>query len=163
MRSEAKDAVELGRQVEDLRAQQQALTGVLRAMARAEGLQVVLDEVVDAAKRLCDGEHAQLYMADGDLFVIFSESGDLKAAFEYSVEHPHVADRKTVIGRVALSRASEQIPDVLADPEYSYGAQQIVGYRALLGVPILLDEELIGAITVGRDTRVRSPTTRSSS
>ena len=45
-----------------------------------------------------------------------------------------------------------QIPDVLADPEYSYGAQQIVGYRALLGVPIVLDEEFIGAIVVGRDT-----------
>lgn len=34
----------------------------------------------------------------------------------------------------------------------SYGAQEIVGYRALLGVPIILDEELIGAIVVGRDT-----------
>jgi adenylate cyclase len=152
MPSSANDALELTRQVEDLRAQQRALTGVLRAMARAEGLKGVLDEVVDAARRLCHGEHAQLYMTEGDLFVIFSESGDLPAAYDYSAQHPHVADRKTVIGRVALSKSSEQIPDVLADPEYSYGAQEIVGYRALLGVPIILDEELIGAIVVGRDT-----------
>jgi len=152
MRHSANDAVELAREVEDLRAQQSALSGVLRAIARAEGLQAVLDEVVGAARRLCHGEHAQLYMAEGDLFVIFSESGDLPAAYEYSAEHPHTRDRTTVIGRVALAGESVQIPDVLADADYSYGAQEIVGYRALLGVPILLDEELIGAIVVGRDT-----------
>src|SRR5262245_30249607 len=119
MTSSANDAIELARQVEDLRAQQRALTGVLRAMARTEGLQAVLDEVVGAARRLCHGEHAQLYMAEGDLFVIFSESGDLPRAYDYSVQHPHAADRRTVIGRVALGGVSVQIPDVLADPEYS--------------------------------------------
>jgi len=146
------DQRELSRQVEDLLAQQRALSGVLRAMARAEGLQAVLDEVVGAARRLCHGEHAQLYMAEGDLFVIFSESGDLGAAYEYSVQHPHTRDRTTVIGRVALAGEAVQIPDVLDDPDYSYGAQKLVGYRALLGVPIVLDEKLIGAIVVGRDT-----------
>ncbi len=152
MQPSANNALELAREVEDLRAQQRALSGVLRAIARAEGLQAVLDEVVDDARRLCRGEHAQLYMAEGDLFVIFSESGDLPAAFGYSVEHPHVRDRSTVIGRVALTGESVQIPDVLDDPDYSYGAQEIVGYGALLGVPIFLDEELIGAIVIGRDT-----------
>ena len=57
-----------------------------------------------------------------------------------------------MIGRVALSGETVQIPDVLADAEYSYGGQEIVHYRALLGVPILLDDELIGAIAVGRDS-----------
>ena len=148
----ANESVELAREVEDLRAQHRALSGVLRTIARAEGLQAVLDEVVGAARRLCHGEHAQLYMAEDNLFVIFSESGDLPAAYDYSIEHPHIRDRTTVIGRVALAGESVQIPDVLADPEYSYGAQQIVGYRALLGVPIFLDEALIGGIVVGRET-----------
>jgi class 3 adenylate cyclase len=57
-----------------------------------------------------------------------------------------------VIGRVALSGETVQIPDVLADAEYSYRAQEIVHYRALLGVPIVLDDQLIGAIAVGRDS-----------
>ena len=43
-----------------------------------------------------------------------------------------------------------QIPDVLADADYSFGAQPIIGYRALLGVPVFLDDELIGVIGVGR-------------
>ena len=89
------------------RDQRRAISDVLRAVARSEGLQPVLDEIVEAAMRLCQGEHAQLYMAEGDLFVIFSQSsvsqsGDLPAAYEYSVEHPHARDRTTVIGRVAL-------------------------------------------------------------
>ena len=145
------DVEELVRDNENLREQRRAVGEVLHAVARSEGLQPVLDEIVGAARRLCHGEHAQLYMAQGDLFVIFSESGDLRAAYEYSVENPHTRDRTTVIGRVALAGEAVQIPDVLADPDYSYGAQTIVGYRALLGVPIVLDEELIGAIVVGRN------------
>ena len=44
-----------------------------------------------------------------------------------------------------------QIADVLADPDYSFGAQAIIGYRALLGVPVVLDDELIGVVSVGRN------------
>jgi adenylate cyclase len=152
MESAADDARILTRQLEDLRSRERALSRVNRAIARAEGLQLVLDEVVDAAKRLCDGDHAQLYLAEGDVFVVLSASGGAKAADEYAVRHPHARDRTSVIGRVALSGETVQIPDVLADAEYSYRAQEIVHYRALLGVPIVLDDQLIGAIAVGRDS-----------
>jgi class 3 adenylate cyclase len=151
MESAADDARILARQVEDLRSQQRALSGVLKAMARAEGLQPVLDEVLEAAKRLCDAEHAQLYLAEGDLFVIVSTDRSAEPAYEHSARHPHAKDRTSVTGRVALTGQTVQIPDVLDDAEYSDGAQPIVRYRALLGVPILLDEELIGVINVGRD------------
>ena len=151
MESAADDARILTRQVEDLRYQQRALSGVLRAMARAEGLQPVLDEVLEAAERLCDAEHAQLFMAEGDLFVIVSTDRSAEPAYEYSAQHPHAKDRMSVTGRVALTGETVQIPDVLDDAEYSDGAQPIVRYRALLGVPILLDGELIGVINVGRD------------
>jgi class 3 adenylate cyclase len=145
------DVGELVRDNENLREQRRAVGEVLRAVARSEGLQPVLDEIVEAAKRLCHGEHAQLYLAEGDLFRIVSESGDLQAAYEYAEEHPHARDRTTVVGRVALAGESVQIPDVLADADYSFEAQRIVGFRALLGVPIVLDDELIGAIAVGRN------------
>ena len=44
-----------------------------------------------------------------------------------------------------------QIPDVLADADYSFGAQRMIGYRALLGVPVFLDDELIGVVSIGRN------------
>jgi class 3 adenylate cyclase len=149
---------ELARENQNLREQLRAIGDVLRAVARSQGLQPVLDEIIEAAKRLCRGEHAQLYLADGDVFRIFSQSVSrtvprdvFDQVYEYSVAHPHARDRTSVVGRVGLSGAVEQIPDVVADSEYSYEAQRAIGYRALLGVPVVLDGALIGVITVGRD------------
>jgi adenylate cyclase len=144
-------AEELARENRSLREQRQAVGDVLRAVARRRGLQPVLDEIVDAARRLCEGEHSQLYLVDGDTYRIVSASGEVDGrAYEYAEEHPHARDRSTVVGRVALAHATVQIPDVLADPDYTYGAQTILGFRALLGVPILEENDLIGAIAVGR-------------
>jgi class 3 adenylate cyclase len=142
---------DLERKLEASHEQQRAISDVLRAVATSEGLQAVLDEIVAAAKTLCRGEHAQLYLAEGDYLQIFSQSFDLSEAYDYARGHPHARDRTTIVGRVALSGQVEQIADVLTDSEYSYEAQAIVGYRALLGVPIMLDDELIGAIAIGRN------------
>jgi adenylate cyclase len=152
MKERASASVEgLVRDLERLREQRQALGEVQQAVTRGEGLQPVFDEIVAAAQRLCEGEHAQLYLEEGDVFRIASESGGQRAGFEYDSEHPHRRDRTTVVGRVALSGGVEQIADVLADPDYTHGAQAIVGFRALLGVPIMLEGELIGALAVGRN------------
>src|SRR6185503_19060503 len=42
------------------------------------------------------------------------------------------------------------IPDVTLDPEYEYPG--VAHYRSMLGVPILMDEELIGVVVVVRFT-----------
>ena len=49
-------------------------------------------------------------------------------------------------GRVVSTREVVGIPDVLEDATYRWGSQAILGYRALLGVPILADEELLGVL-----------------
>src|SRR5207249_5613145 len=64
------------------------------------------------------------------------------------ISHPHAPDRRTCVGRVALTRSTVHIPDVLADPEYTWVGSEISGLRTLLGVPVLLDEELIGVIGI---------------
>jgi class 3 adenylate cyclase len=145
------DAEDLVRENENLREQRRAVGEVLRAVARSEGLQPVLDEIVEAARALCRGQHAQLYLTDGDVFVIHSQSLDRRAGYEYALEHPHARDRTTVVGRVGLTGEVVQIPDVLEDADYSFEAQKLVGFRALLGVPIVLENELIGALAVGRN------------
>jgi adenylate cyclase len=141
-------------EVERLREQQRALGNVLGALARAEGLVPVLREIVAAAETLTGAEHGQLYLADGELFHVWAETPgpDQLEAFEYARERPHARDRTTIVGRVAMSGHVEQIPDVLADDEYTFGAQEIVGYRALLGVPIISEGGLIGALALGRNT-----------
>jgi class 3 adenylate cyclase len=134
--------------IESLREQQRAISSVLRAVARSEGLQPVLDEAIEAATQLCDGEYGSLHLTEGDLFLAVSHSGSF-AQWEYDKEHPHTLDRTTLVGRAALTRSPVHIPDVQADPEYDYSGPR-TGLRAGIGVPILLEDELIGAMSIIR-------------
>jgi signal transduction histidine kinase len=56
---------------------------------------------------------------------------------------------------VALESATVHIPDVLADPEYTWSEGQEAGkFRSVLGVPLLREGALIGVLAVTR-TRVQ--------
>ena len=142
---------EEARELEDLREQQRAISGVLRAVARSAGLQPVLDEIVEACKRLCDADYGALYLLDQGLLHVATYLGDPETV-EYDRAHPHALDRTTGAGRTAVTGEPVHIADVLDDPEYVYAGP--FGYRALLGMPIKVDLDLIGvAILVRREPR----------
>lgn len=61
--------------MERLLAEREATRELLRALARGAGFQSVLDQIVRAAQRLSEGEHAQLFSRDGDVFSVGSEIG----------------------------------------------------------------------------------------
>ena len=53
----------------------------------------------------------------------------------------------TLIGRVGLDRTTQQIADVLADPDYGrHDLQRVGGFRTTMGAPMLLDDEVVGAL-----------------
>jgi class 3 adenylate cyclase len=132
---------------DDLWEQQRAISAVLRAVARSAGLQPVLEEVVDSCRRLCKADNGALWLVDdGVLRSVVHEGTDEGA--EYDSQHPHALDRTTAAGRTAVSRAPVHIPDILDDPEYAYPGPR--AYRAMLGVPIIVDDDLIGVVVVVR-------------
>jgi len=66
-------------------------------------------------------------------------------------QNPLAPGRETTTGRVALEGKVVHIPDVLADPEYTFPkGQQLGGYRSNLGVPLLRDGVPIGAFVLTR-------------
>ena len=133
--------------------QQRAISDVLRAVARSEGLDAVFDVVVEAATRLCRGDYGALYLLEGDVLQVvthLTQHHGQPELYGYEREHPHTIDRTSVIGRAALTRDVVHIPDRRADPEYSFGGAEVIETGALLGVPILVDGELIGAMNVVR-------------
>jgi class 3 adenylate cyclase/putative methionine-R-sulfoxide reductase with GAF domain len=138
---------ELARQLEDLRAQQHAISAVLRAVARAAGLQPVLDEVVAASRQLCNADYGALWLLEQDLLHLAVHEGSPEGA-EYDRQHPHALDRSSAAGRAALAREPIHIPDVLADPEYVYPGPRF--FRSMLGVPIMVEDELIGVVVLVR-------------
>lgn len=141
------DASKLAREVQNLREQQRALSDVLGAIARSEGLQAVLDEVVEACRRLCEADQGALWLLEDGLLHSVAHQGGPVAA-QYDSEHPHALDRTTAAGRTALMRKTIHIPDVLNDPEYGYSGPR--PYRSMLGAPVMVEDDLIGVVNLVR-------------
>src|SRR5918995_2112008 len=142
------DDAELARQLEDMREQQRAISGVLRAVARSAGIQPVLDEVVEACERLCRADYGALYLLEHGLLHVAAHHTDADGA-EWDTQHPHALDRTTAAGRAAVAREPVHIPDIRDDPEYSYGGPTEY-YRAMIGVPIVVEDDLIGVVVLVR-------------
>ncbi|MFI6829735.1 GAF domain-containing protein [Kribbella sp. NPDC050241] len=145
---------------ERLRGQLAALTDqfaaaneVLSAVGRSAGdPDTVLTTVVESACRLCRSQAAQLYLLEGGNFQLSKAVGLSAEATRYLIEHPTPVDRGTLIGRVGLDRATQQIPDVLADPAYGrQDLQRLAGFRTTMGAPMLVDDEVVGALAVWRN------------
>jgi class 3 adenylate cyclase len=143
----ASDSPELARQLEDAREQQRAISAVLHAVARSDGLQPVLDEVVAACKRLCKADQGALYLLEDGVLHTAAHHG-LPEAIAYDTSHPHALDRTSAAGRAAVTREPVNIPDIELDPEYTYQGPR--PYRTIIGVPVIVEDELIGSIVMVR-------------
>jgi signal transduction histidine kinase/DNA-binding response OmpR family regulator len=70
---------------------------------------------------------------------------------EFIAHTPVLLDRGTLVGRIGLDRRAAQITDVLADPDYAWtDEQRVAGFRTVMGVPMLLDGEVVGVLSVSR-------------
>jgi class 3 adenylate cyclase len=138
---------DLAHELEDVREQQRAISGVLRAVARRAGLQPVLEEVAEECRRLCEADHGALWLLDAGLLHVGAHHGEPEGA-QYDLDHPHPVDRTTAAGRAAIERKPVQIPDVLEDPEYTYPGPRF--FRTMLGVPIMVEDDLIGVVVLVR-------------
>ena len=108
----------------------------------------MLDELTEAARRLCRADYGALWLLEGDLLHTVTHQGEEHGA-SYDREHPHTLDRTTMAGRTAVLREPVHIPDVLEDPEYKYPGPSSF-YRAMLGVPIMVEDELLGVVVFVR-------------
>jgi two-component system, NtrC family, sensor kinase len=145
---------ELARSVDELTA-----TGdVLKIISRSSvDLETVLDTLVETVARLCRADLSTMFRRRDerdDEYHLVASSGFSEEANEFFRTHPVVRGRGTMSGRVELERRAVHIPDVLADPEYTYmEGQRIAGFRTLLGLPLLREDTLIGLFAISR-TRV---------
>ncbi len=150
--AETTEIERLADELTEVREQLGATSEVLAVIGRSvSNLEEVLETVVESGRKLCGADAGQISLVDGDRYRLAYGSGMTAEHREFIANNPVVLDRGTLVGRVGLDRRATQITDVLADPDYSLAqAQRAAGYRTLMGVPMLLEGEVVGVLMVWR-------------
>jgi GAF domain-containing protein len=129
--------------------QQTATSKVLEVISRsAFDLQAVFETVAESSVKLCGADRAFVLRFDGEslrMAVTYNVSHELA---EFMRQNPIQLGRYSASGRAAVERRTIHIPDVLTDPEYTYGSKDVDKLRTVVAVPILKGDDLLGVMTI---------------
>ena len=146
----ALENVRLFNELKESLDQQTATSEILGVIASSPtDIQPVFQTILVNAVRLCEAQNGAVFRFDGEVFrasVWNNISPELQAYLTTTTIGP---GRESALRRVGVDKRTVHIPDMLADPECivpePYKAE---GMRTQLAVPLLKEDELIGAIAI---------------
>jgi signal transduction histidine kinase/ActR/RegA family two-component response regulator len=148
----APDQTQLQAELAETQEQLAATSKILSVLARSSSVQDdVFDAIIENARHLCRAQVSQIHVVHDGSYRLARSVGATPEFVKFAASHPNVQDRTTLVGRVSLDRSTQQIEDVLADPDYGGQELQRLGrYRSIMGAPMLVDHEVVGVLLVWR-------------
>ena len=137
------------RELSEALEQQTATSTILRAIAASPtDVQPVLDAVAESAAKLCDAYDAAILLKDGESLAWKSHHGPIPIDF---ANWP--IGRDWVTGRAFVDRKPVHVDDLAAAADEFPAGQAMakrLGHRTILAMPLLREEEAIGALVIRR-------------
>jgi len=134
-------------------AELRALADVSQAINSTLDLQTVLEMIVTHAVRLSGADAGTIYVYDDVAGVFLPQANfGLGEAMVAALRDSRITvGDNTVVGRCALQRRPMQIPDLDEEPVYRLSdLLRGGGFRALIGVPLMREDHVMGALVIRR-------------
>jgi len=155
------EVVQLRRELHEALEKQTATSEVLQVISSSPGdLEPVFAAMLEKAVRICDAKFGNIYRWDGEVFQVVAMHNTPPAFAELRRRTPY-RPNSGYIGRMVTTKSVVHIVDAAAGEPYTEGrpatvaAVELGGVRTGLLVPMLKENELIGAFTLFRQ-EVRS-------
>jgi len=137
--------------------QQTATSEVLQVISTSPGdLQPVFTTILENAARICEANFGNVYLWDGDAFHLVAAHNTPRAFADTRKRAPFRPNTGHPFRSLAETKQVFHVADIMTLPIYQEGDPQIVEavelgkMRTCLGVPMLKDNNLIGAVLVFR-------------
>ncbi|HEX6792266.1 MAG TPA: GAF domain-containing protein [Casimicrobiaceae bacterium] len=142
--------VRLFNETKEALEQQTATAEVLKVISGSPtNLQPVFDSIAERAAVLSGAKYVYVTIFDGELIQMGAAYGP--GAEAHREHYPTKPSMGTVAGRVVMTRASVEIPDILADDGYEQKESAVnIGFRCALGVPMIREDHIVGCIVALR-------------
>ena len=152
-------AIENTRLLSELRKslqQQTATADVLKVISSSPGdLTPVFDAILQNAIHICDAKFGHLWLREGNSLRIGGTHGAPDAFAAYLRDVPVFRPKPgTGLGQLLRIKQLFHLADITALPTYGDKLREatikLAGARSLIGVPMIKDDEVIGAIVIYR-------------
>ncbi len=156
LRQRTTDLTERTADLTEALGQQTATSEVLEVISSSPGdLEPVFASMLENAVRICEAKFGNIYRWDGEALNLIATRNTPPAYAEFRRRTPFRADHKSPVGQMIRTKTVVHVADLVAEQGYVEDPEartsvQLGGLRTFLAVPMLKENELIGAFIVSR-------------